>query len=198
MVVEKRVASILAIAMVLIGFVVLMAGTAQAAFITPVGVTSVSEYTDGGGDPVVRLIDGSGLSENSSAGTHDNEDLALTMWMSDGAITNNVVSEEVYFDLGAELDLTGAWVWNHNQYHSPLGHPGGDLWKARGVDAFDIYVSSDTDPGTASWTFVVSTNLALASGTATEPAQWIPFTASDVRLVRFDIQSAHSGLAVLR
>ena len=189
----------------IVAFALLLASgpVAEAAFVTPNNALSTSYWAHDGVD-TLNLINSSGLSANSPAGTHDNHLTAATMWIAgdgDGGLGGPtggfpsppppVASQEVVFDLGRTHDLTGAYVWNQNQVHpaAPL------LYQSRGTKDFDVYVSSDTDPLTATWTPIGSKTLAVAGGTPAEPAQWVPFAASGARLVKFDIQTAHSGAA---
>ena len=154
----------------MIGLVGLAAVSVQAALIKPTDVWTTSYYEPTEGVRPVSLIDGSGLSEESASATHDNEDNARTMWFAgdtDGGLGGpvggppTVADQAVVFDLGATYKLSTAYIWNQNQN----GYTG------RGVDLFDIYVSSDTDANTASWTLVGGYDLAIAGGTAAEAAQ---------------------------
>jgi hypothetical protein len=162
----------------------------------PVSVVATSEWN---GDPPhakkENLIDGSGLSGAGpvESQTHDDQSQATSMWHAGqqdaglGGPTGAppvVFAQAVIFDLGYWEDLGGAYIWNHNQ---------ADL-TARGVDQFEVLVSSETDPLTATFTSVGTFNLDEAMGGATEPPQFVPFSATAVRLVRFYIYSAHSGL----
>jgi len=189
--------------LVLLGVLLASGGVSQAAFVTPVNAWSTS-YWARDGVHTLDLINSSGLSVNSPAGTHDNHLTAATMWITgfaDGGLGGPiggfpsppppVASQAVVFDLGRAYDLTGTYVWNQNQKHPTAGN----LYLSRGTKDFDIYVSSDTDPLTATWTSMGSKTLNVAGGTPAEPAQWAPFAASGARLVKFDIQTAHSGAA---
>jgi len=167
--------------------------------VTPTNALSTSYWIADNAHPI-HLIDSSGLSASSAAGTHDNHALASTMWIAgngDGGLGGpigtppSVASQEVVFDLGRAYDLTGAYVWNENQVHPSLP----TLYQSRGTKDFDVYVSSDTDPLTATWTPMGSKTLDVAGGTAAEPSQWVPFDAGGVQLVKFDIRSAYSGAA---
>lgn len=94
-----------------------------------------------------------------------------------------VADQEVVFDLGAPRDLVGSYVWNRNH----------GLVTDNGVDQFEILTSGDSDPLTATFTSVGVFNLAEAGGTPAEPAHFLAFSAAGARLVKFDIQTAHSG-----
>lgn len=168
---------------------------AFAEFLIPTGV-SVSGWwnpTQGGRD---NVINGSGLSEESALGTHDNNNIAETMWFAGvgegvGGGPPVVADQFLIFDLGASYDLSKAYIWQMNQ-----GHPAaGGLWKLRGTENLEILVSSDEDPTTATFTSVTNATLQVASGFAGEPAQEVAVVASNVRLVMFDIQTALSGAA---
>ena len=156
--------------------IVALAGMAQADLIKPAGAQASNTFHPS--TAASDMIDNSGLSAESSSATHSND--WQTMWLSNGGV---VANEEAIFDLEAPHTLTHAYIWNHN-------HAG---FLGRGINAFDIYVSSDSDPLTASWTFVSSETLAQGGGTTTEPVQTKALSASNVRLVKFDFQSAHSG-----
>jgi hypothetical protein len=164
--------------------------------LTPSAVLSTSEWgggpTDGRDD---NLIDGSGLSGAGAIElqTHDSASTAATMWHAgdiDGGLGGPtgdppaVAAQQLVFDLGSEADLVGALIWNHNQVGLT----------ARGVDAFEVFVSSDSNPATAVYGSVGSFSLAQGGGGPAEPAQPIAFSGTNVRLVKFEITSAHSGL----
>ena len=177
---------------------VLTTASARADLIKPTDVWTTSYFSS---SLPAELINGSGLSEESASATHDSEAVASTMWFAgdlDGGLTGGttavgepvVADQAVVFDLGATYKLSTAYIWNQNQ-NGRFGD-----FTGRGVDLFDIYVSSDTDANTASWTLVGEDyDLAKAGGTAAEPAQSVLFSADDVRMVKFDIQTAQSGLA---
>ena len=98
-------------------------------FITPVVVTATSSHPEA---LVAKIIDSSGLSENSAAGTHENNANAATMWLLDGG---NVAAAEVVFDLGGVYDLSQAYVWNQNQSYDSGGTI---LATLRAVETMDI------------------------------------------------------------
>ena len=165
-------------------------------FITPVTALASSEWSDAFVNSA-NLVNSSGLSVNTENGTHESNGIAANMWFAgnvDGPLPGDpsgnppiVADQEVVFDLGTGYNLLETYVWNQNQ--------AGIFAAARGTEDFDIYVSADTDPLTASWTFLSSQTLVAASGASGEPAQVKPLAASDVRLVKFDIQTATSGAA---
>lgn len=184
----------LALLLWLLGLVVSEASLAGV--LTPSDALTTSYWSGvGDGDPI-DMIDGGGLSGSGpvQTRTHDNSGNATTMWHA-GNVTGAlggpagnppfVADQAVVFDLGALFDLGGAFVWNHNQANAT----------ERGVAQFEILVSADSDPLTATFTSLGTFALAQAGGSVAEPAQLIPFAASQVRLVKFDILSAHSGLA---
>jgi hypothetical protein len=167
--------------------------------IKPISVVATSEWNAGGDDGrVANLIDGSGLSGVGpvETQTHDNAGDASTMWHAGpqdaglGGPTGDppfVNTQAVVFDLGSAMDLSGVYIWNHNQVAIPS-----PVLTDRGVDAFGILVSGDSDPLTASFGSIGSFNLNEALGGA-EPAQLVPFAAAGARLVKFEIDSVHSG-----
>ena len=98
-----------------------------------------------------------------------------------------VEGQYLIFDLGDNYDLEGALIWQMSQYQDGVL----DL-TGRGIDEFEIYLSTDDDLET--WTFYSTEYLAKAVGTSFEVAQEISINASNIRMVKFDIQSCHSGL----
>ena len=169
--------------LVIVAFALLLASgpMAEAAFVTPVGVTASNSY---GGAPVANLINSSGMDFNTAAGRHDNHGLSGTMWMSNGG---TVANEWLVFDLGASYDLSHAYIWQMNQGHAV--NAGG----ARNTRTMDIYVSPDN----VTYTQVGDTRtLATADGSNPAlPAETVSLAASNVQYVKFDILTAGSGLA---
>jgi hypothetical protein len=158
--------------------VIAMVGSANADFIKPTSITVSSEYS---GNLGVRAIDGSGLSEESPAGTHANGN-------SDAWFINNEVVDGSYaiFDLGETLNVYQAYVWNENQATS-------SLYTQRGVATMNILISPDSDPATATWTDLGLVTVARAGGTSTEPAQVFSIAANGTRLIKFVLRTAQSG-----
>ena len=163
--------------------------------VTPVSVWTTSDWGNPPAADRNNLINGSGLSGTGPirSQTHDNPDNALTMWhvgVADGGLGGptgappEVASQAVVFDLGDRVDVEGGFFWNHNQF--PV--------TGRGVKDFEILVSSDSDPLTARFSSLGQFHLARAGGGPAEPSQFRAFPSLNVRLVRFDIESAHSGL----
>ena len=95
-------------------------------------------------------------------------------------------SPGVFHGLGL-FDLSKAYIWNHSQSNLV----------ARGVDEFEILVSSDIDPLTATFSSVGVFNLAAARGNGADLPETVDFGAvfPNVQLVKFDINSAQSGSA---
>lgn len=173
-----------------------LALTFGAALIQPVSVLATSQAAAGVSEGRVgNLIDGSGL---MGAGpvetrTHDAASDASTMWYAgalDGGLGGPtgsppaVASQALLFDLGGLFTLEGAYLWNYNQSGQTQ----------RGVDRLEVLVSTDTDPLSAVFTSLGTVALAQVGGGAQAP-EFVPFSASPVRLVRFEIESAHSGAA---
>jgi hypothetical protein len=110
-----------------------------------------------------------------------------------GAAAANVASQYLDFSFAAPVDLTNIHIWQYSQYTS-----NGSLLP-RGVDEFKLWVSS-TAAGEDFVQVGGTLNLTVATlgATATtysEPAQTFDLVANDVRRVRLDIESAHSGAA---
>ena len=156
--------------------------------VTPVAAYATSQFNTSAAS---RMIDGSGLDVDGAGGLHDNSGGAFTMWTAgplDGGLGGPygsppvVADQEVVFDLGEVQELSGALVWNHNQANLT----------GRGIDEMEILLSLDSDPLTASFTSLGTYFLTEANGVS-EGAQWLSF-AGTARLVKFDIQSVHSGL----
>ncbi len=183
-----RVAASMAVALALVG----VDASRGANIITPTDVFSTS--LDAPAQVPDNLINGSGLSGIGpvETQTHDNNFQALTMWHvgpDDGGLGGPTGSPPVVddqaliFDLGGTFSLLGTYIWNHNQ----------SALTSRGVDEFEILVSGDSNPLTATFGSVGTFNLLEAGGGA-ELAQLINFNASGVRLVKFNINSTQSGL----
>ena len=162
--------------------------------IPDVTVKTTSQWSGPTAGRKENMINGSGLSVGGSdeTKTHDADATGNNVWhggpdeggMGPGATGNPplVADQVVEFDLGANYDLTGAHVWNMNQ----SGYPG------RGVKDVEILVSSAT---TGAFTPLTTTRFAQDTNAPGLVAQVVPFTgATNVRRVRFAIQSAWSGL----
>jgi CARDB len=161
--------------------------------ITPTAVVTTSQWVNLNAGVRGKMIDGSGLNGVGPEllQTHDQLATAETMWhagpdaggISGGATGNPPVvnGQAVEFDLGANYDLTAAHIWNMNQAGSV----------SRGVRHMQILVSSST---TAAFTPLVNAELNQGTGLAGLPAQVVSLGGtSNVRRVRFSIQSAWSG-----
>ena len=179
-----------------LGAFALVAGLAGAAdaLITPVDALTTSFFGADGVGPD-NLWNASGLSGSGAVEGqgHDANPLASTMWFAadqDGGLGGPtgfppaVNTQAAVFDLGAPTALAGAWVWNFNQ--------AGNLGRA--VNQFEILVSPDANPLTATWSSVGTFALDPPCGCATEGAQFVRFDAdATTRLVRFNFISAQSG-----
>ena len=149
---------------------------AGADVIVPTGVTTtVAPY---GGYEAINAINGSGLSAvptdaNVATVTHGAGSGAGTMWLPPAAQPQSIT-----FDLGAEFDLDGAWIWNYNQ---------GDA-QVRERITFDIYVGGSGDSSAS--TFVQAAAISeYPNGTAAQPPEFEAFAASNVQYVRFLIDN---------
>jgi len=186
---QNRIKNVLTLAVLAMAILILTTTSANAEFLTPVSVTATSWWDVTQGN-IQNLISGSGLSENTASGTHDNSGNASTMWFASDAQGGRggpgvVADQEVIFDLGESYNLSQAYIWNQNQGHAV--NAGG----ARNTRTMDIYVSSDD----ITYTQVGGTvTLAVTDGTNPAlPAEIVPLSAFNVRYVKFDILTAGSG-----
>jgi hypothetical protein len=187
--------------------------TAFATFISANSVTATSHFRNGTGTVELKekegLIDGLGLDNlalGASALHHGNLGAAnpRPFWHAGvptlgastgvGALAANVAAQHLDFGFDTAVDLTGIHIWQYSQWGNATT-PGLNL--PRGVNAFDLYVSSTT--AGEDFVQVGSTqNLAIGTAGATAAAfsqavQTFPLVASNVRRVRLDILTAHSG-----
>jgi hypothetical protein len=143
--------------------------------ITPVAATA-SSYLDSRYLPS-HLIDGSGQSgpneifNQRAAADFGGEGFA---WISDG--TANVSNTWVAFDLGANVTLSSADIWQYNENY--------DL--NRGVADFAIYTSPTANINDAT-NFVGNFSLTISPPNSGEPVQRFPISVSNVRLVKLAI-----------
>jgi hypothetical protein len=160
--------------------------------VQPVSVKATSYY-NATTDPN-NLINGSGLSGTGPLEdqTHALSSNANGMWHAGpvaGALGGptgdppTVSGQALEFDLGVNMNLEGAYIWNSSQA------PTTD----RGVEDYEILVSSaDTGSFVSAGTFRLAQNSNDPRQIGTL-SQFVAFEAVDVRRVRFEIQSAHSG-----
>lgn len=125
----------------------------------------------------VRAVDGSGLTGGQHTHLADG-----TMWLTHGTFQapHDPLPAEIIFDLGASHHITWMRVWNYNEAG------------AIGRGAKDVSVSVASSPGGP---FVPAGSLVLpiATGLPDYAGAEVGFTASNVRLVRFEITSNHGG-----
>jgi len=118
------------------------------------------------------------MSGTGLAATHTNGLGQTSMWLSStGLITN----EWAEFDLGTELQLKAAAVWQYNQSQQHNGDPFDFM--TRGVKRMTIYTAGNNK----SYTEYGSFQMAKALGTAEEPAQILKLEADGVRYVKFAV-----------
>ena len=188
----KRIANVWTIAVVAMGIVGLTAGTANAQLITPTAVTWNANLSAGTPYDPNKLIDGSGLNApGDETATHIGGTGSGTMALLRNGGANP--GPHITFDLGSEMSVGGMWIWNYNQ----------DTYQAgRGCNTIDIYVGGSGDPGA---TTLALDNAAISfypvgSGTA-YGAQFVAFSASGVRYIRFDLSEnagSNVGLSEVR
>ena len=152
-----------------IAFTVLMiglAGTAQAAIITPTLVTATSSHSS---YPIGATIDGSGLSGGGTSGDILSElhatSAANNCWLGDKD-DNQVVD----FTLAGAADVAAVHFWQYDRNSN-------GSWDRRTLSSFDIAFS--TDNGTTYSTPIAITGIAgddiAGSGSAIIPVQTFTF-----------------------
>ncbi len=102
--------------------------TEASCFITPQAVRILDGNTIGGS--IQSIIDGSGLSSNTSTAIHETGNLYEGIWLNDG--TNPTIR----LDLGSARTIDGLIIWNY-AYH--YWH----VLKRRGIKKFSIATSTD-------------------------------------------------------
>jgi hypothetical protein len=147
-----------------------------ATLITPTGVTVSSQLS--GSYAAANTINGSGLNApGDETATHVNGTGSGTMWLASTAAGTGV-GQFITFNLGSEMDLDGAYIWNFNQ----------DGQGGRGYLNFDIYVGDSSD--LAATTLLVSgASIVRDGGSGTVSAQFEPLLASGVQYVKLLSQS---------
>lgn len=150
-----------------------------AVVITPTGVVASSELS--AGYAAINVINGNGLNApGDETATHGAGSGSGTMWLS--STSENGIGATITFDLGSEMDLDGAYIWNYNQ----------DGQGARGYLNFDIYVGGSGD--SAATTLLVSgASIIREAGNSPVSAQFEAFSASDVQYVKFLSQSTSAN-----
>lgn len=158
-----------------LGFAVAaFAAAAPADLITPSNcvASKVFKYSTYPLQTCTNLINNAGLSgpPYNELSTHGNS--ADNTWGC-SAVSWDLSGEWVAFDLGANYDLTNAWIWNFNQAAGTY----------RGIKTFDIYVSTNM---AGAYTRVGTSSFSLTqAGGGDEPAQNVAFSAQGVRRVQF-------------
>lgn len=158
---------------------------AQAAVITPTGVTASSEYT-ADGRVASQLTDNSGLTVADLTGDHG-IDVRNTMWMSAGSPSDQ--NPELIFDLGAAYDLTDIHIWAYNEAGGWAGNPD---QSSRGAKDIDVYGSTD---GGTSYSLLESIIVTKGTGSSDVPVQTFTLASAaiGVDFIRFDIGSNHNS-----
>jgi len=128
-----------------------------------------------------HLIDGSCMSGTGLDATHTNGLGFATMWLSSNAV--GVANEWIEFDLGGELELIAAAVWQYNQTTTSAGNPLD--YTDRGVRSMTISIAGSDK----SYTEYGTVSLDRAQRYDTEPAQLLNLRARGVRYVKFAVNS---------
>ena len=178
----------------------LIPAAAQAAVITPTGVTATTAgLSDRGID---KVIDGSGLSgvgpildqTHVNAGLSGDDDYYLSNELAEG--TNPAAGEIIEFELAAATTVSAIHVWQYDRNNTP--------WNGRGISTFDLAFS--TDGGTSFATVLTGFSLTEepADGDA-EPVQSLAFASqsgvTDIRIQNieiFDAAENRIGLSEVR
>ena len=146
-----------------------------AVVITPTGVVASSELS--AGYEAINVINGNGLNApGDETATHGAGNGVGTMWLSSNS--ENTIGAFITFDLGSEMDLDGAWIWNYNQ----------DSHGGRGYLNYDIYVGGSGDSA-ATTLLLEGASITREAGGSPVSAQFEAFSASDVQYVKFVSQS---------
>jgi len=162
--------------MAMVAILMIASGSARAATITPTGASDSSFLNpayDAG-----NIIDNSGLSglPYNESSTHSSAAQADIYWSSD----NVAPPHSVYLDLGANYDLSDAFIWNWN-------YTGLETWA---VSNANFYVNSSVAGGT--WIQVGGTQTLSQGGTT---AQTVGLSASGVRRVWIEALNAYGSAA---
>ena len=127
----------------------------------------------------VNCVNGTGLSNGQHGTAPDG-----TMWLSNGTFNGGTdpLPAELTFDLGGVVDLTGFQVWNYNEAANGL--------MTRGAN--QVVVQTSPTAGGA-FTTVATLNFRKALGVTSEPGERFDLNASNVRQVKFVINTNHGG-----
>jgi len=164
-----------------LGCLLITANISLGGLISGVTIGSASsEDTSWANEVAVNTINGSGF--DAVTGVHDTD--VNNMWQATGSDATPVL----VWDLGGQYTLESMKVWNFNRWTGEwfIRHYG-----ARNVD---IYVSSDSDLASATWTPILNTNLTIAP----EYPLSTPYNTPDAltinqnaRLVKMVINNTH-------
>lgn len=164
----------------------LSALSANAAWIVPIGATASSSET---GSTPSMVIDGSGLSAESTSGLHAAG--ASTSWSMDQGNLVAVADEFITIDLGALYDLTSLHIWQFTRNTAAND-------TNRGVKIFDVLVSADN----LSFTEVLSNQTlnkpidtlpVIGTPDGNEPVQSFALIQTGVRYVQLGIDSTYES-----
>jgi hypothetical protein len=161
-----------------------LAGSANAAFVAPVGATASSFYAGTGSDirdpsgaiGTVGIVSGSGATAMHNNVNADN-------WLTNGVS----VDEWISFDLGQAYDLNAIYLWNYNENHSS--------GEGRDIKDFTVEVSANGSTWVAPSSGGSQTAAEVLEATTPHGAETLAMTASNVQYVRFTIDSLHKTQA---
>ncbi|GHV09864.1 hypothetical protein FACS1894162_1520 [Bacteroidia bacterium] len=174
---------------ILTAFIAMFAMQAQSANVIPL-VTITSSSGSVSGMPVANIINGSGMSVLSVAGTHDNQASGATSWSCNYQWSDISVT----FDLGAAYQVAEMYVWNFNTAGETNKGMKNVKIQYSSNNSTWATVAAPTNPG-----YTVNTNypfqLAQASGANNLPATPIVLNvnARYIRIVSAQIGSSAEG-----
>ena len=147
-----------------------------ASIIVPVAATASSVAREGL-DPT-HVIDGSGLlTPQAPFSLHTAGNERGTMWRSSNKV-DSAIGAWIQFDLGREMDITGAYLWNYNA----------DNTQQRGFLKYDVWVADSSGELYLLTDDATIDRYPQGAGTPNGP-EFSAFTASGIRFIRFVSES---------
>ncbi|MCA9248417.1 MAG: LamG domain-containing protein [Planctomycetales bacterium] len=167
------------LALALVVACVVFAGTAQAAFLTPISVTANGNVDAGA--VADNMINHNGL---TTAGTHASAFATQNHWRTTSAANTLTIT----YDLGAQFNLDSMRVWNYNE----SGVGGGSQPNTdRGVQNMTVSFSKDNVNFFNSQTVSLSQATGLATYTGEDKT--LADLKTGTRYVKFDVLTSHGS-----